>query len=420
MNSGGRRKRVLLWVAIVAVCLVAASLFAYAYYSGGLSVPGGGSQGVTFVVSNITSTLNGMFNPGSIQGLGSNSTAVLALGASYYSKSTDYNLPELADLFIRSGVLQASNMTGEIASYFNDGAMFGAAWNGSSWLLTGAAIWGSMHTGELVTLKGSSVTNITDMVSGYFNGGGIWVDAWNGTGWLVGGNSSQGSVLLFIQGNRVTDLSGFLPNNKAGDWIQLLAWNGTGWFIGGKGTAGTLMGGTYTDILQQSVFRDSGVFAAAWNGNSWLFGGGPPAAIEEYSNGNVLPQAKLPASFNSWVNSILTAGSGWLIGGKGVQNGSVFIPELAYLPYSTPAGGNVTDLSGKLPSSFNGGQVQSMLSPQLGGSTFYILAGQGNYNNTTGKGTGALASVTISSGTAVSYSSMEQIWLTCAVSDGDS
>lgn len=418
MNSGGRKRRTLLWVAIVALCLVVASLVAYTYYAGDWSFSGG-SQSTTLNVTNLTSDLNGMFSPGSIQGLGSNNTAVLALGASYYNKTTDYNLPELAELSTQSSALQSSNLTGEIASYFNSGGLFGGAWNGSSWLLTGLAIWGNMHTGELVTLKGDTVTNTTGLVSGYFNGGGIWVDAWNGTGWLVGGNSSAGSVLLFIQGSQVTDLSGVIPNNRAGDWIQVLVWNGTGWFIGGRGIGGTLSGGTYTSILQLSAFKDSGVFAASWNGGVWVFGGGPPAALERYSGGNVIPQAKLPASFNSWVNSIITIGVGWLIGGKGIQQGSVFVPELGYLPYSTPLGGNVTDLSGKLPSAFKGGQIQSMLEVQVAGNPVFIVAGQGNYNNTTGKGTGALAEVTVPSSTAVSYSSAEQSWLTCVVSDRD-
>lgn len=418
MNNGDRKRRVRLWAAIVAVCIVAASIIAYTYYSGDWSLStSGNNSGVTFNISNLTANLNGMFDPGSIQGLGYNTTAVLALGVGYYNKATDYNKPVLAELSMKSGTFQSSNLTGDVAPYFAAGGLFGAAFNGSAWLLTGVAIWGSTHTGELVTLSGGTVSNITGLVPAYFDGGGIWVDAWNGTGWLIGGNSSTGSVLLSLQGRTVTDLSGILPNNVPGDWIQLIAWNGSGWFIGGRGTAGTLYDGKYTDVLQNSVFKNSGVFAASPKGNDWMIGGGPPAAIEMYSGGKMMPQASLPGDFNSWVNGIIDTGSGWLIGGKGSQPGYDFLPELAYLPDSSSGTGSAVDLSSRLPSAFQEGQIQAMISSPLGAAGTYLLAGQGNYNNTTGSGTGALAQVTLGSSTAVSYAGTDHGWISAGTAE---
>lgn len=409
MDGKDRKPRHSASVVLLTLALVSAG--AYVTYSAVAYFGNGGSAAKTlgqFAVTNATGSLNGLFDPGSIQAAGENGTSVLLTGVSVYNKSTDYNLPLLAGSPLAGPSLDFSNATTSLAPFLREGSLFGAAWNGSAWILTGQSDWGGISHGVLISVEGGVPSNVTGLVGNYFTGGGIWADAWNGSAWLVAGNSSHGAALVSITGDHARDLTAILPNNLPGYWIQLLAWNGTGWMIGGRGVCGLLEAGHYTDILDGSAFSSSGVFAASWNGTAWMIGGGPPASVELYYGGSLHLLQVLPPQFNSWTNGILALQDGWLIGGKGTDTSGHFRPELVYVPYNEQQGGSAaSDISSELPASFENGQIQFMTSISLAGNTAILIVGQGHYNNVTGYGRGAVAILTQKGGIAIAQSSLQ-------------
>ena len=352
------------------------------------ATPPASAQGGLASVVDWTGYLGTSYLPGAPQAFGSNASTVLVGGIGSWDKPAGHSVPMLVALHPPFGT---QNLTPVVEPFFHDGGVFGNAWNGSGWLFTGEGTWGGEAGGVLLSYARGVWTNLSPLVRPFTSGQGLWAGAWNGTGWLLGGNSSAGSTLLSFDGRTVRDLTSELPHNRAGDWIQLIAWNGSAWVVGGKGTFGVLSGGRYTDLLPRSPFAGSGVYAAGWNGTAWLIGGGPPAVVDRLQGTVLSPAASLPDGFSGWVNSILWGGSGWLAAGKGFPHGpDSSAAELAYWP--TSAAGFI-DLSARLPTAFDGGQVQfADWVPSLGPHTA-LLVGQGHLDETTGYSTGAAALV---------------------------
>lgn len=373
-------------LAVVAISLIAA----VATELGESPTAATSTPGQVLGVANWTAALGATFTPGAPQAFGSNASTIFIGGVGPWDKPTGDEFPAFATW---QGGSNAQNSTAAILPFFPDGAVFGNAWNGSSWLFTGESTWGDDGGGALVALSDGRWTNLTALVRPYSEGEGIWADAWNGSAWLVAGNNTTGATLLSYAAGRVTDLTGLLPHNLPGDWIQLIGWNGTGWLIGGYGVFGTLFHGHYTDLSIASDWVTRGVYAADWNGSNWLVGGGSPAATVVVQGTRPSAGVELPIGFDRWVNSIVWTGSGWLISGKGTAPGGDAQGELAYWG---GLGSTLVDLTAELPSAFMGGQIQfATWAPALG-SHVILLMGQGDLNEVTGYSAGAAATVTIS------------------------
>jgi hypothetical protein len=307
-----------------------------------------------------------------------------------WNRPNDLTLPVIASLGA-SG--PATNVTPTVDTYFQDGGVFGSVWNGTAWLVSGEATWGSLNEGVLISGSGDRWTNLTPVVGSFFLNGGIWAVGWNGTGWLLAGNTSHGASMVSFDHGVVRDRTALLPGNVPGNWIQLLVWNGTTWMVGGKGIFGTYSQGLYTDLFPASPFTGGGAYAADWNGTSWLVGGGVPAAIVLVEGDHLVPAPSLPAAFDLWPGSVVWTPIGWIVAGKGdgpgpTSGGSE--PELALWP-SMVVGSSVQDLSGLLPAPFEGGQVQFAGWAPLLGSNAILLVGQGSLDAVSGYSVGAMA-----------------------------
>lgn len=369
-------------------------------------------HGVT--LQNSTAVLGGAFRAGGIWGQGANSTGVLLGGTSLYVKATDLNRPALLELLGNRSGSVGVNLTSEFEPYFTDGGIYAATWNGTAWLIGGQADFDGTPGPSLVSWSGAAVANLTPRISSYFVGlpapgqssppdWGIWATEWNGSAWLVAGNGSRGAVLLALEGNLVTDLTPELGPSAARGYITLIDWNSTAWMVGGFQVFGTYSGGRFTDLLPNSSFASSGVFAADWNGTGWLVGGGSPPALATLRGDRLAPGPALPASFRgAWVNSIAAlpssawapSCSGWLVAGLGLVGSGQYTAALALWQPSDP--GPLVDLTAELPSSFLGGEVEDVgWAPSLGPATL-VLSGQGSLSLATGASVGALAVLTLS------------------------
>ena len=342
-------------------------------------------------VSDLTPRLGASFHPGAIQGFGANGSTVFLAGISAWDKPAGKTLPELASL---TGSSAAVDVTEPVSSAFALGGVFGTVWNGSAWMISGEATWGTLNEGVLESLSGGRWTNLTPLVGHYFLNGGLWAVGWNGTSWLLAGNSSTGAAMVSMTGDSVTDLTGRLAHNDPGDFIQLLAWNGSAWIVGGLGIFGALAGGTFTDLYPSSPFTGGGAFAADWDGSSWLIGGGAPAALAVLRGTTLSAGPTLPAGFDRWVNAVVATSWGWVVVGKGSGGATGSTPELVLVSTDLST---QKDLSSLLPGAFAGGQIQfAGLAPWLR-SNAVLLVGQGDLNEVTGYSVGAMAELDLGS-----------------------
>jgi len=378
-------------VAVLVVLIVAVSVAAAAWSESQRSLaPSAGPRVGIASVEDLTPRLGEVFSPGAIQGFGANDSSIFLAGIGVWNRPIGLTLPVIASLGA-SGT--ASNVTPSVETYFEEGGVFGSVWNGTDWMLSGEATWGSLNEGVLITGSGDHWTNLTPLVGSYFLDGGLWAVGWNGSGWLLGGNTSHGASLVSYDHGVVHDLTSLLTDNDPGYWIQLMVWNGSAWMLGGKGVFGTYSNGAYTDLMDESPFTDGGAYAADWNGSAWLVGGGPAAAIVVVEGASVQPGPALPSTFNLWPGSVIWTPAGWLVAGKGGGSppwSGTSTPELCVWP-SDQVGATVDDLSGLLPPSFEGGQVQfAWWSPLLGSNTI-LLVGQGSLDAVSGYSDGAIA-----------------------------
>ncbi len=347
-------------VAVLAVVIAGLSVWA------GLSIALEGTPGTAgssaptagdFRFVNATAWLGSTFVHGAPQAFGFNGDATWVTGVVGNPGPTSVPYPLLGGLGSPYGGPTPSNLSANVAQLFHAGDTLGIGWNGSSWLITGEAAWGSVASGALAAYSDGQWTNLTPLIAPYFGGnGGVWFDAWNGTAWLLGGGSNNVTgVLVSLQGSTVHNLTPLIPDNSANTWIQCLAWNGSAWLVGGHGIFGALDGNRYTNLLPGSEFTDGGLYAADWNGTEWLVGGGEPAVVEFLRGSDLVPGPPLAPSFSDWVNSIVWDGRGWYIAGAGTASSQARFPGLEYLDASS---GVLVNLAGQLPSEFGQGEIQ--------------------------------------------------------------
>jgi hypothetical protein len=328
-----------------------------------------------------------VFQPGIVLGAASNGSATLLGGIGYYVRSPEFSLPVLAEISASTTGVTVNNLTAQVAGVFFEGGVYGLGWNGTAWLVGGQASWGGGNFGALVGITGQTFTNLTGELRGAFDGGGIFALAWNGSSWLIGGNSSAGTVLVSLQGDVSSDLSSRVVSYDRLGWIQYIGWNGTAWLIGGQGVLGTLTGDRYDDLWPDSPYGGQGVYAAAWNGTAWLIGGGSGRLVL-LRDGQLLAGPTLLRSFDQAVLLIVPLSGGWLVGGKGTAPGGGIAPALVYWPGVAPY---LDDLSPLVPSSFSSGEIQGGAPSPVFGPGAVALVGEGNYNLSTGHGSGAIA-----------------------------
>ncbi len=345
-------------------------------------------------MGSLAGPLGNTFHPGVILSGGSNGTASFLGGIGVYDKPTDFSLPVLAGLSIGPTGPRVQNWTPAIASEFAQGGVYGIGWNGSTWLFGGQRFAGGSNMGALATLRDGTTTNWSEGVAGFFGGGGIFSIGWNGTAWLIGGNSTQGPVLLSWEGGVFRDLSGRLVGHEPRGWVQLLEWNGAEWLVGGGGIFGLLRGAEYSDLIPRSPIVGNGVFSGAWTGTSWIVGGfGGRLGIVEGPSSAVVP-LPIPAEYSQMVTLVVIDADGsLLVGGRGVGPTGGDTPVLLQ---SSGMGAGVlwTDLSGRIPVDFAGGEIQGAVPAPFLGTDAYWIVGEGNYNLTTGHGVGALGLLT--------------------------
>jgi len=308
----------------------------------------------------------------------------------YYNKSSDYSLPNLAQLDSLSGA--GKNLDSFISAFFGTGAVFGTTWNGSSWLITGQLSYGSQNVGAVISLSGGKFLNLTSKFYGYFKDGGAWIDGWNGTAWLVAGNNDNRASLVEYLNGSVTNLTPFLGYLPHGSWIQFLLWNGSAWFIGGHEIFGFLEGDHFVNELNASPFAKSGALSATFTRGEWIIGGGPPAKLLIVKGTSIVENLTPQSYLNDWVNGLVYYDGYLLAGGKGVDSSGLIHPAL--VAYSLRDGNfRSFNLSGDLATSFDGGQIQFMANVSFDGKNFVLVAGQGDYNPISGYSIGALEEI---------------------------
>lgn len=346
-----------------------------------------------FSMRNLTYDLGTTFNPGSIQSFGLNNSSVFISGVAYYDKPADTNLPSLALSDSLNNSTRATPMISLANHYFHNGTVFGTAWNGSSWMLTGEALNGNVDGGSAIAIRGSTVTNLTSLIEPYFKHGGAWIDAWNGSGWLIGGNNDKQASLIGLDHGMLTNYTPDLGNAAADSWIQLLVWNGSSWLVGGHQVFGFLKGDGFSNLLSKTEFSQSGVYAALYQENEWIIGGGAPAGMQIISSSGAISTVNLPYYFTNWINGITALGPYLIIGGETSLGDHRIGPTLYAVSLSgqTPSFDNLTSM---LPDSFDYGLVQFLSYIQFRGQSGVLIAGQGFYNETSGYSTGALAFLT--------------------------
>ncbi|HEV2520138.1 MAG TPA: hypothetical protein VGX00_05905 [Thermoplasmata archaeon] len=384
------------WIAIgavTAILLGVAGALGPGWWGGHTSALSPGPVAV-FQIRDASPSLGAVFHPGVILVAGANASTVFLGGIGVYVRSPEFTLPVVATLTRGPSGPAAQNVTPLLNDYFWEGGIYGETWNGTSWLIAGQAGWGGGNTGAMVSIEGGRVINRTALLGPTFAGGGIFAIAWNGSAWMLGGNSSGGLALATLEGSRLTDLSSEIHGTVRDGWIQALQWNGAEWLIGGQGILETWRGGNWTDLLADSPFTESGVYAASWNGSAWLVGGGAGQAIT-IADDTVGHGPKLPAAFDQAVLFLAPVLSGWLVGGKGTTSTGGIAPELAYWASAGPRP-SVTDLSADIPNSFAGGEVQSGSPAPMLGPSSYLLVGDGSYDVHSGYGVGSVAWLTFS------------------------
>jgi hypothetical protein len=343
-----------------------------------------------FSFMNLTSELGNTFSSGSIQSFSINESAILLAGVGYYNRSTGYNLPSLMKLNSTNPSAIGEPMMSVAEKYFHNGTIFGSAWNGSAWMLTGESYNGVIDGGGAIIISGDVITNLTPQIEPYFNLGGAWFDAWNGTGWLIGGNNDKQAALVGLYHDKVINYTPLLGKLPMRSWIQLIVWNGTSWLIGGYQIFGFLTSGKYIDMLQKTEFLNSGVLAASFVNHRWYIGGGPPAGIQVlYPNGTT-NTIQMPSYFNKWVNGITCYKGYFLVGGEAAPNSFEICPALYAINISAKEE-MFCNLTSLLPSSFKHGQIQFIAYIQFKGVSGVMIAGQGSYNTSTGYSKGALS-----------------------------
>lgn len=363
--------------------------------------PIGCGFGAGWGVEDLSPLLGHAFDPGSIQSWGGNGSDLFIGGNGYFSNvaPSNWSDPVLLRLALGTGGSPAQNVTSEFLPYFAGGSFFGQVWNGSSWLFTGFSEDDESHQlPALVSLTAGRVTDLSGRIAGVFAGGGIWGAAWNGSAFLLGGQSAQGPALAVLWANgTIENLTAEIPGRLSAGWIQLLAWNGTGWIVGGYGALGRLSGTHYQDLWSKAPFAEGGAYAAAWNGRSWLVGGSPTEVVV-LSGDRFGPPVAIGSAFNAWVSSILPIDGGWILAGGGTVSPA---PGTGGLPHDTPElallsdSGCSVDLSGLLPPAFLGGYVQ-FAEPSTGsipGSTYsggWLLVGEGGSDPTSQTSRGAI------------------------------
>ena len=196
--------------AVSAVLIAAIVIASMAYYE--LYRNGGGSKHAFsgLEITDLTKALGSTFSPGSIQAFGENNTTILISGSGQYHKPSDFSTPALMGINDLNPGTSGHNMDELANTYFHDGSVFGTAWNGTSWILTGEISFGNTDEGSAIAINEGNVVNLTPLLGPYFKNGGIWFDAWNGTGWLFGGNNDRAASLIGYYHGGKANFNGFL------------------------------------------------------------------------------------------------------------------------------------------------------------------------------------------------------------------
>ena len=365
-------------IAVIVVAIVAGSIELYEYDH---SLKANKMINPVTSMDNLTSLLDGYYDPGAIQTFGANNSSILISGTGLYNKATDFSLPVLEQINSLSTI--GVNESAIANRYFWQGGVFDTVWNGSSWLISGQITSGNNVSGALIALKAGVVQNFTSEISKYFRDGGAWFDNWNGTGWLVGGNCDNKASLIAFYHGKFFNYTPLLGNVSNGSWIQLLVWNGSSWEISGHGVFGFLKGNRFTNLLDDTIFKNSGVFAADFQAGSWFIGGGPPAGVQKITGSSITATLIPGGDFSRYVNAVVPYAGGFLIGGEGMLKPSNIAPELLYV-HSDLSTGSVQNESGFLPLSFQDGQIQYMANVNFRSQIGVLIAGEGSYNETSG------------------------------------
>jgi len=297
------------------------------------------------------------------------------------------------------------------------GTVWGGAWNGTEWFVSG---WGGYENAsdsalsqnpyldlydQNGTLLGTSGVNMTE--ENEWNGGDIFAASSNGSTWLLSGMGSgvlgsyspiktnHFSAGLF-NGSNFVDLSSELPRQMDGI-LYANAYGNGGWMVGGgwkyKGVLFWFNGSSFTDLTSEiasAIPTFHSVTSVAWNGNYWLVGG--VGFLAKYNGSSFVDlTAKLDSSLNdskvelsnstlNSVNSIVWNGSEWLIGG-GLAKSYVGGASYAWLASSDNSSSAFQDLTPLLPAyaHFPSSNLSSVVSiAYLPGRETWVVGGYSN------------------------------------------
>jgi hypothetical protein len=233
-------------------------------YNGSIWVIGGstGSSSVLYTSPNGTAWVTNAttLNQTNCYGLAWNGSYWLILGAATTAINTIIKANATLTSFTTTATGAASGFTSQANA---------AAWNGSMWVAVG------VDSGTNPNMKYSyDGTNWTNAAAGRIAGGGNAV-IWNGYMWVAGGVASGSSVLWYSYNGMNWTAS---PNATTlmTSSCQSIAWNGTVFVAGGySGGAGKLIysydGITWTAV--SGYVLSISVFSVVWNGTLFVAAG---------------------------------------------------------------------------------------------------------------------------------------------------
>ena len=233
-------------------------------YNGSIWVIGGstGSSSVLYTSPNGTAWVTNptTLNQTNCYGLGWNGTYWLILGAA----TTAINTIIKANATLTSFTTSATGSASGFATQAN-----AAAWNGSMWVAVGT------DSGTNANIKYSyDGTNWTNASTGRIAGGGNAV-IWNGYIWVAGGTAGGSSVLWYSY-NGINWAASPNATTLMTSSCQSIAWNGTIFVAAGySGGAGRLIysydGITWTAV--SGYVLSVSVFSVVWNGKLFVAAG---------------------------------------------------------------------------------------------------------------------------------------------------
>lgn len=296
-----------------------------------------------------TSSIN---TPGTILDIGgtvrTQSLSTLAISISSISLVNVPRKNNLTVMVANPDVYTSSDGITWARSYSSSQNMFGIAYDGTSWVITGSAVNSIRRSTDTVNWT-NGTNGFTSQGYAVVYGGGIWVAvgtnsptdsntikySFDGLTWTNAsggftnaglGVAFNGSMFIAVGDGGATMKYSYdgktwtnITNNPIGSFGNAIAWNGFMWVAGGQ--SGVTSRYSYDGInwLSGTGSFTTAMIGVAWNGFYWVAVGLDSTATKsiKYSGDGINWSDVTSGTFTTQGNSISWNGSVWIAGGSG-------------------------------------------------------------------------------------------------------